>query len=100
MFTSFPVLIPDVFSSTTQPEPTNKDEEQLQMPPLPDYMVYTPRLFGFKVSELAKTGPRMGWLRWKDGLVVPGPGVGSTSSGVDGNVGQSGDIFEGLNDED
>lgn len=25
--------------------------------------VYTPRIYGFKVSELAKSGPRMRWLR-------------------------------------
>jgi casein kinase II subunit beta len=25
--------------------------------------VYTPRIYGFKVSERAKSGPRMRWLR-------------------------------------
>lgn len=25
--------------------------------------VYAPRIYGFKVSELAKCGPRMGWMR-------------------------------------
>ncbi|KXS12593.1 casein kinase II beta subunit [Gonapodya prolifera JEL478] len=29
----------------------------------PDMQMYTPKVFGFRLSELARTGPRMGWLR-------------------------------------
>ncbi|KAI8922870.1 casein kinase II regulatory subunit-domain-containing protein [Entophlyctis helioformis] len=53
--------------------------------PLPDYWMFTPRVFGFRVSERAKVGPRMGWLRWKEGLVPPGAHLQlGDGSGADG----------------
>lgn len=37
---------------------------------LSDYQVFIPRIFGFRVSELSPTGPRMSWLRWKNGMTI------------------------------
>ncbi|KAI8807755.1 casein kinase II, regulatory subunit, partial [Cladochytrium replicatum] len=42
-----------------------------------DYQIYFPKIFGFKVSVLSRSGPRMRWLRWKEGMgvdLVLGPG--------------------------
>eukprot|EP00842_Homolaphlyctis_polyrhiza_P001026 jgi/Hompol1/1924/HPOL_002845-RA len=43
------------------------DEDQY-LDPLPDYWIYVPKIFGFRVSELSKSGPRMRWLRWRPPL--------------------------------
>ncbi|KAJ3101224.1 casein kinase 2 regulatory subunit [Phlyctochytrium planicorne] len=51
-------------------EDDEDDEEGLEdeFERIPDYQVYVPTIFGFRVSERAKTGPRMQWMRWKEGL--------------------------------
>ncbi len=38
--------------------PTNSEEN-------PYSRIYTPKIYGFKVSEYAKTGPRMKWIRMR-----------------------------------
>ena len=72
-------------SLTSQPQlPAQTSPQQttsniVQIPPQPDYIngmpprnigpglgpgnIYEPRIYGFRVSEFAKTGPRMKWLR-------------------------------------
>lgn len=43
--------------------------EDMDLPPsllstgVPTWRVYQPRIYGFRVSELAKSGPRMRWMR-------------------------------------
>ncbi|KAL5038123.1 casein kinase 2 regulatory subunit [Batrachochytrium dendrobatidis] len=48
------------------------ENDSFAMQRLPDYWVYTPKIFGFRISELSSTGPRLGWLRWRSGLPIPG----------------------------
>ncbi|KAJ9121633.1 hypothetical protein QFC22_002253 [Naganishia vaughanmartiniae] len=68
--------------------------------------VYEPRIYGFKVSERARSGPRMGWLRdrpvthaeldkvdWKGRWIGDGPFAPSSSSG--GAFGPPGKTYEG-----
>ena len=57
----------------SEEEDSEKDDEYYALQEqlhgdLPDYAVYTPRIFGFRVSQRASTGPRMGWLRHKRDL--------------------------------
>ncbi|ORY37795.1 hypothetical protein BCR33DRAFT_721288 [Rhizoclosmatium globosum] len=114
LYNTYPQLIPPVLtpsrnsaSSPQQQQVTDPDEPQPnQLSRLPNYRVYVPRIFGFKVSEKAVTGPRMGWLRWKDGVDM-GAGIGIVDRrmevGVDrgdsgtgpgeGNNGMDEDIF-------
>lgn len=33
------------------------------MPKIPRHEIYVPKIYGFRVSELSATGPRMQWLR-------------------------------------
>ncbi|KAJ3125603.1 casein kinase 2 regulatory subunit [Nowakowskiella sp. JEL0407] len=40
----------------------NKDEEENE------YEIYVPRIFGFRINFRSKSGPRMQWLRWKEGM--------------------------------
>ena len=58
LFMTYPSLVPTIYQS---------DAEDPNIAP-PDYEIYIPRVFGFRVSELSVTGPRMRWLRWKEGL--------------------------------
>lgn len=61
----------------------------------PSARLYTPRIYGFRVSELAKSGPRMRWLRmrpenWqqlKDGVLPRGGGAPERSGTGAVNVG-------------
>ncbi|KAI8612494.1 casein kinase II, regulatory subunit [Chytriomyces sp. MP71] len=80
LYNTYPQLIPPVLSAAPSPlspatapshgEGTAEDDEPqpLLHPRLPNYRVYVPRIFGFRLSEQAVTGPRMGWMRWKDGV--------------------------------
>ena len=48
---------------TPQPEQINGVSPRNLAPGLGHGKIYEPRIYGFRVSELAKTGPRMKWLR-------------------------------------
>jgi casein kinase II subunit beta len=80
----------------------------------PSARLYTPRIYGFRVSELAKSGPRMRWLRmrpenWqqlKDGVLPRGGGapersgtgavnVGTTTGSGSGSAGSGMGVGEG-----
>ncbi|KAJ3402454.1 casein kinase 2 regulatory subunit [Chytriomyces hyalinus] len=112
LYNTYPQLVPPVLSgttssatSTTTPSsatstaitPTNNDSEDPQPilhPRLPNYRVFVPRIFGFRLHESAATGPRMGWLRWKDGVDggkgVKGYVARSMEVGIERNVRGSG----------
>lgn len=47
----------------TQPETINGVAPRNLAPGLGPGSIYEPRIYGFRVSEVAKTGPRMKWLR-------------------------------------
>ncbi|KAK4702018.1 hypothetical protein P7C70_g4207, partial [Phenoliferia sp. Uapishka_3] len=76
-------------SSSAQREPTTAQTSLAK--------VYIPRIYGFKVSERARSGPRMQWLRmrprtegeldWKDDDLVP------THDDESGAAPESGDLF-------
>ncbi|KAI8852081.1 casein kinase II, regulatory subunit [Chytridium lagenaria] len=53
-------------------EEEEEEEDDDEFNRYPDYVIYVPAVFGFRVSERSKTGPRMQWLRWKEGLPPPG----------------------------
>ncbi|GAA5881133.1 hypothetical protein JCM16303_004809 [Sporobolomyces ruberrimus] len=70
--------------------------------------VYIPRIYGFKVSEKARSGPRMQWMRmrprtegeldWEENAVRPTLPHGSAGPG---GSGEKGDLFdEDLDEED
>ncbi|KAJ3065249.1 hypothetical protein HDU98_011390, partial [Podochytrium sp. JEL0797] len=65
------------------PNPAESPPPQLAR--LSNYRVYVPRIFGFKLSERAVTGPRMGWLRWKEGVDL-GAGLGVVAKGMEVGV--------------
>ncbi|KAJ3113018.1 casein kinase 2 regulatory subunit [Phlyctochytrium bullatum] len=65
----------DEFHDAEDDEDDDEDEEEDDEDGynrFPDYQIYVPKVFGFRVSERARTGPRMQWLRWKEGLPTPG----------------------------
>ncbi|KAJ1557097.1 casein kinase 2 regulatory subunit [Nowakowskiella sp. JEL0078] len=33
-----------------------------------EYDIYVPKIFGFRINMRSKSGPRMQWLRWKEGM--------------------------------
>ncbi|SPO21787.1 related to CKB1 - casein kinase II, beta subunit [Ustilago trichophora] len=68
----------DATPSSTQPSTSTTDIQQSTSPPhhrtiqpeqlgkrVPYCRIYTPKIYGFKVSEYAKTGPRMKWMRMR-----------------------------------
>ncbi|KND02800.1 uncharacterized protein SPPG_01881 [Spizellomyces punctatus DAOM BR117] len=61
-----------------------------QVAPLSNYRIYTPKIFGFRVSERSRVGPRMRWLRWKEGISTEGPEWGNGLVQRDGNRGGGG----------
>ncbi|KAJ3196470.1 casein kinase 2 regulatory subunit [Irineochytrium annulatum] len=52
-------------------EDEDDDEDDDGSERFPDYTIYEPKIFGFRVSELSRTGPRMLWLRYKISGPVP-----------------------------
>ncbi|KAJ3028301.1 UNVERIFIED_CONTAM: casein kinase 2 regulatory subunit [Siphonaria sp. JEL0065] len=76
LYNTYPHLSPPVITPSSRTTPTTanpsstdaEDPQPNQLPRLPNYRIYVPRVFGFKLSERAVTGPRMGWLRWKEGV--------------------------------
>ncbi|KAE8233668.1 hypothetical protein CF326_g1290 [Tilletia indica] len=48
-----------------QPVPGGVLDPQLIGQKVPQSRIYTPRVYGFKVSEHAKSGPRMRWMRMR-----------------------------------
>lgn len=52
-----------------QPESINGVTPKNLAPGLGQGFIYEPRIYGFRVSEIAKTGPRMKWLRSRPGDV-------------------------------
>lgn len=56
---------PTAISPTTQPAVVNGVAVPNLAPGLGPGNVYEPRIYGFRVSELARSGPRMKWLRMK-----------------------------------
>ena len=55
--------IPNGASQPPQPESINGVAPKNLAPGLGPGNIYEPRIYGFRVSEVAKTGPRMKWLR-------------------------------------
>ncbi|KAG8756243.1 casein kinase 2 regulatory subunit [Serendipita sp. 396] len=45
--------------------PTHNNPNQYGGQKKPESRIYVPKIYGFKVSERAKTGPRMSWLRMR-----------------------------------
>lgn len=52
-----------------QPDSINGVTPKNLAPGLGQGFIYEPRIYGFRVSEIAKTGPRMKWLRSRPGDV-------------------------------
>ncbi|KAJ3329389.1 casein kinase 2 regulatory subunit [Blyttiomyces sp. JEL0837] len=109
LYLSYPHLIPPLKSNDSQPPgqriiTDGEDEETrpYEDEPLPDYQVYIPRIFGFRISERSRTGPRMSWLRWKEGMPVPGSRDHITQSGggFGGLAGDEDGDVDGLEEED
>ncbi|GAA6063410.1 hypothetical protein JCM10212_005477 [Sporobolomyces blumeae] len=114
--TTFPHLLFQTFpppsilaSPNPDPHTANPPSEREHTTPLTSLSkVYVPRIYGFKVSERARSGPRMQWMRmrprtegeldWDENAirpVVPGAGAGP------GGSGEKGDLFdEDLDEED
>ncbi|TPX74523.1 hypothetical protein CcCBS67573_g04224 [Chytriomyces confervae] len=102
---SLPLVAPSRASSAITADASNpsEDSQSVSLPRLPNYRVFLPRIFGFRLSESAVTGPRMGWLRWKEGvdggMGVKGYVAKSMEVGIeqqsrgDGGDGMDEDIF-------
>jgi len=71
--------------------------------------VYSKKIYGFKVSERARSGPRMMWLRerpkaleeldrvdWRGRWVGEEEEGGDAREGGEGGNGEKGDLFEGV----
>ncbi|KAM0751446.1 hypothetical protein T439DRAFT_325579 [Meredithblackwellia eburnea MCA 4105] len=69
--TTFPHLLfqtyPTALPFQPQPQPTEKESKDREATtPLTSLSkIYVPRIYGFKVSERARSGPRMQWLRMR-----------------------------------
>ena len=61
--TSPPQLPPPPLGGNAQPESINGVTPKNLAPGLGPGNLYEPRIYGFRVAEVAKTGPRMKWLR-------------------------------------
>ncbi|GAA5916929.1 hypothetical protein JCM5296_003950 [Sporobolomyces johnsonii] len=108
--TTFPHLLFQTFPPTStlpspQPDPQDPKKREHTTPLTSLSKVYVPRIYGFKVSERARSGPRMQWMRmrprtegeldWTDNAIRPDP-AGPSGSG------ERGDLFEedALDEED
>ncbi|GAA5938721.1 hypothetical protein JCM1841_002628 [Sporobolomyces salmonicolor] len=108
--TTFPHLLFQTFPPTStlpspQLDPQDPKKREHTTPLTSLSKVYVPRIYGFKVSERARSGPRMQWMRmrprtegeldWTDNAIRPDP------SGPSGS-GERGDLFEedALDEED
>lgn len=58
-----PPPLDNSMSTAQQPESINGVAPKNLAPGLGQGNIYEPRIYGFRVSEMAKTGPRMKWLR-------------------------------------
>ncbi|KAI5369287.1 Putative casein kinase II, regulatory subunit, casein kinase II subunit beta [Septoria linicola] len=58
-----PPPMPEPAPIPKQPESINGVTPKNLAPGLGHSFIYEPRIYGFRVSEIAKTGPRMKWLR-------------------------------------
>ncbi|KAJ3026532.1 UNVERIFIED_CONTAM: casein kinase 2 regulatory subunit [Siphonaria sp. JEL0065] len=98
LYNTYPHLAPPVITPSSRTTPTNaapsstdaEDPQPNQLPRLPNYHIYVPRVFGFKLSERAVTGPRMGWLRWKEGVDC-GAGDGIVAKSMEVGVEKGGE---------
>ncbi|GAA5877211.1 hypothetical protein JCM8547_006299 [Rhodosporidiobolus lusitaniae] len=103
--TTFPHLLAQTYPPPTntlpvQPAPSNPSEREPTTPLTSAARVYVPRIYGFKVSERARSGPRMMWMRmrprtegeldWDD---TPVPAAGASGPGG-GGTGEKGDLFD------
>ncbi|KAJ3315105.1 casein kinase 2 regulatory subunit [Boothiomyces sp. JEL0838] len=59
LYLNYPELVPSI----------NQESFADPSQAISKYSVYTPRIFGFKVSLVSPTGPSMQWLRWKEGII-------------------------------
>ncbi|CAD6892062.1 unnamed protein product [Tilletia laevis] len=84
-------------ANALQPVPGGVLDPQLIGSKPPQTRIYTPRVYGFKVSEHAKSGPRMRWMRMKptsladleyEGIHPPPPSAPEASSASTPHVGQ------------
>lgn len=57
--TTFPHLLFQCYKDLAPAPVTQVDDTRKP----PHARIYTPRIYGFKVSEHAKSGPRMRWMR-------------------------------------
>ena len=76
-FQSYRELAPAPFYKPTPQSTPHSSEEELPEPSTftnpnphggqkkPEGRVYRPKIYGFRVSELAKSGPRMQWMRMR-----------------------------------
>ena len=73
-FQSYRELAPAPFYKTPQTSPHSSEEELPESSTFvnpnphggqkkPEVKIYRPKIYGFRVSELAKNGPRMQWMR-------------------------------------
>ncbi|KAL8287357.1 hypothetical protein RQP46_003809 [Phenoliferia psychrophenolica] len=102
LFQTYPNALP--FNPATTPAPTTPTSAADAREPTSAQTslakVYIPRIYGFKVSERARSGPRMQWLRmrprteaeldWKDDDVRL---LENDAAGGSGGPGESGDLF-------
>ncbi|KAI4728616.1 hypothetical protein E4T49_03584 [Aureobasidium sp. EXF-10728] len=64
-FSSAPPIAAQPSPLPTQPATINGFAAENMAPGLGKSNIYEPRIYGFRVSEFAKSGPRMKWLRQK-----------------------------------
>ncbi|KAJ1550451.1 casein kinase 2 regulatory subunit [Nowakowskiella sp. JEL0078] len=49
-------------------EDETKDQSDDENGEVQEYDIYVPKIFGFRINVRSKSGPRMQWLRWKEGM--------------------------------
>ncbi|KWU42160.1 hypothetical protein RHOSPDRAFT_7961, partial [Rhodotorula sp. JG-1b] len=106
--TTFPHMLFQTYPSPTNlpmpaPAPSDPSKREPTTPTTSLSKVYVPRIYGFKVSERARSGPRMQWMRmrprtegeidWTDDHGVPMSAVEEDGKGGGGGGGE-GALFE------